>query len=58
MNERMQSARRLLDILSGCEDELFPSFCDALITDGQRHIVDTYLRRDNQQQQTGKMTSH
>jgi len=46
-NERLRRTRRLLDILSECEDEQFSSFCEALITDGQRHIVDTYLRRDN-----------
>lgn len=56
-NDRQQRALRLIDMVSECEDELFSSFCDALITDGQTHIVDNYLRRDNaaqQQQQTGK----
>ena len=57
--ERRERSRRLLDMLSECEDELFSSFCDALITDGQTHIVDTYLRRvgtakQQQQRQTGK----
>ena len=45
-HERRRRARELLDILSECEDELFQSFCDALITDGQSLIADSYLRRD------------
>jgi len=33
----------LLDILFECANDPFSSFRDALITDGQRLIVDTYL---------------
>jgi len=45
-HERRRRAHELLDILSECEDEQFPLFCDALNTDGQSLIVDNYLRSD------------
>ena len=59
-DERVQRVRRLLDILTKCENEQFQSFCDALITDEQGDIVDKYLRREDvakqrQQQQPGEL---
>jgi len=56
-----QRAIKLIDVLCDCDDALFPRLCEALITDGQRQIVDNFLRRNvldaDSSQQPGRVMS-
>ena len=46
--EKLQRATMLVDIMSQhCDDASFSSFCESLVTFGQKHIVDNYLRRND-----------
>ena len=60
VNDKLHRATLLVDILHRCDDALFPAFSESLITVGQRHVVDTYLRRDGagDLQPPGKMSSN